>query len=81
MRQKQTKKQSIIESVTNTFVGTFISFLASLIIYPLVGIDASVKDIGVLTVIFTCLSIIKNFTIRRLFETDSWRKLFRKRRS
>jgi uncharacterized membrane protein len=81
MRQKQTKKQSIIESVTNTFFGTFISFLASLIIYPLVGVKATMGDIGQLTIIFTCLSIVKNFIVRRFFETDTWRKLWRKRKS
>lgn len=81
MRQKQTKKQSIIESVTNTFFGTFISFLASLIIYPLVGVEATMGDIGQLTIIFTCLSIVKNFIVRRFFETDTWRKLWKKRKS
>jgi uncharacterized membrane protein len=81
MRQKQTRKQSIIESVTNTAFGTFISFLASLIIYPLVGVDATMKDIGQLTIIFTCLSIVKNFVVRRFFETDTWTKLWRKRKS
>lgn len=81
MREKQTKKQSIIESVFNTLFSTIISFFASLIIYPMVGVEASIRDISHLTIIFTCLSIVKNFLVRRLFETDTWFKLLRKRKS
>jgi uncharacterized membrane protein len=81
MREKQTRKQSIIESVFNTISSTIISFFASLIIYPMVGVEASVKDIGHLTIVFTCLSIVKNFAVRRFFETNTWTKLWRKRKS
>lgn len=80
MREKQTRKQSIIESVFNTLSSTVISFFASLIIYPMVGVEASMCDIGHLTIIFTCLSIVKNFLVRRFFETDTWSKLLRKRK-
>jgi len=81
MREKQTRKQSIIESVFNTTSGTIISFLASLIIYPMVGVEVTIKDISQLTIVFTCLSIIKNFLVRRFFETETWTKLWRKRKS
>jgi uncharacterized membrane protein len=81
MREKQTRKQSIIESIFNTTSSTIISFFASLIIYPLVGIEASIKDIGLLTIVFTCLSIVKNFLVRRFFETNTWSKLWRKHKS
>lgn len=80
MRQRQTKKQSIIEAVANTAFGTFFSFLASLIIYPLVGVDVTIKDIGQLTIIFTCLSIVKNFMVRRFFETETWVNIWKKRK-
>jgi uncharacterized membrane protein len=81
MRQRQTRKQSIIESIANTAFGTFFSFLASLIIYPLVGVDVTIKEIGHLTIIFTCISIIKNFIVRRFFETQTWNRIWRKRKS
>jgi uncharacterized membrane protein len=81
MRQKQTKKQSIIEAVANTLFSSLVSFCASFIVYPLVGVEATIKDIGALTGIFTCISIIKNFLVRRFFETQTWRRLWRKRRS
>jgi len=81
MREKQTKKQSVIESIFNTVVGTVVSFLVSLIIYPLVGVEASIRDIGNLTIVFTCFSVIKNFFVRRFFETDIWIKLRGKRKS
>ena len=81
MREKQTRKQSIIEAVTNTLFSSLVSFCVSFIVYPLVGVDASVRDIGTLTGIFTCISIFKNFVVRRFFETETWRSIWRKRRS
>jgi uncharacterized membrane protein len=81
MRERQSKKQSIIESVTNTLFGTIFNFLVSLVVYPLVGIDVTMKDIGVLTIIFTFISVIKNFLVRRFFETETWNNFRKKRKS
>ena len=81
MREKQTRKQSIIESIANTLFSTVVSFLVSLVVYPLVGVEASISDIGHLTLVFTCFSIIKNFFVRRFFETETWSKLLGKRKS
>jgi hypothetical protein len=80
MRQKQTRKQSIIESIANTTFGTFFSFLVSLIVYPLVGVDVSMKEISYLTIIFTFFSVVKNFIVRRFFESETWLDIWKKRR-
>jgi len=81
MREKQTRKQSIIEAVANTLFSSFVSFCMSFIVYPLVGVEATIQDIGALTGIFTFISIIKNFLVRRFFETKTWRRLWLKRGS
>ena len=67
---KQSKKQSLLESVVNTITGTIINFIISTIIYPMVGIEANIMEIGVVTIVLTISSIIKNFLIRRFFENN-----------
>ncbi|MDB0603166.1 hypothetical protein PL373_18945 [Tenacibaculum maritimum] len=63
----QTKKQSFIESITNTTVGFCISLGATFIIFPIVGISSTgIKNIAV-TLFFTVISIIRGYVIRRFF--------------
>jgi high-affinity Fe2+/Pb2+ permease len=63
----QTKKQSFIESLTNTFVGFAISFAATFLIFPLVGIQSSGAKNFVITLFFTVVSILRGYVIRRYF--------------
>jgi len=70
----QTKKQSLIESLTNTFAGTGLSYAVSFVVYPLLGMTGNPTTYAAATAIFTLLSITRNYIIRRLFVC------FRKRR-
>jgi len=63
----QTKKFSLIESITNTFVGFIISLLIQLIIYPTMGIPVTFKQNIIITVIFTVASILRGYILRRIF--------------
>ena len=63
----QSKKQSFIEAVVNTAIGLVITFLCSLFIYPLCGIEASLGSMGGVTICFTVVSIIRQYIIRRFF--------------
>ncbi len=78
MKKRQSKKLSIIESITNTMVSTVVSFTTTLIVYPLIGIDVTIVDVSRITIIFTIISIVKNFLVRRFFETKYWRFFKRK---
>ena len=64
---KQTKKQSIIESVTNTVVGLLTSFLIQLIIYPILNIPVSIGQNVIITLVFFIASILRGYVIRRFF--------------
>ena len=64
---KQTKKQSLIESLTNTAVGFVISLAATFIIFPLVGYDSTFYKNVIVTLFFTVVSIARGYVIRRLF--------------
>ena len=63
----QTKKQSLIESITNTVVGFIISYASTFLIFPLVGIESSASKNIVITLFFTVVSIFRGFLIRRYF--------------
>ena len=63
----QTKKQSFIESITNTLVGFVISFASTFLIFPLMGFESSVGKNIVITLFFTVVSILRGYIIRRFF--------------
>ena len=63
----QSKKQSLTEAVTNTFVGFGVSLASIFIIFPLVGIESTpIKNIGI-TAYFTVISIVRGYVLRRWF--------------
>lgn len=63
----QSKKQSLVESITNTFVGFIISLTAIFLILPLFGVESTpIKNIGI-TLCFTIISILRGYLIRRFF--------------
>jgi hypothetical protein len=64
----QTKKHSLVESITNVFSGLLISWLAwHLIISPIFKIYPDNRDIVLISIIFTVLSVVRSYFIRRAF--------------
>lgn len=61
----QTKKQSLVETCTNTGVGFVVSLTATFFVMPLFGFASSpIKNIGI-TVFYTVISIARGYVIRR----------------
>jgi len=63
----QSKKQSVLESVTQTLIGLATSILVQIIIYPLMGIPVSFNQNLIITAIFFAVSLIRGYIVRRLF--------------
>ena len=63
----QTKKQSIIESITQTLIGLIVSFCIQLVIYPLLNIEVTFSQNLIITFVFFIASIIRGYIIRRFF--------------
>lgn len=63
----QSKKHSLIESVTNTVVGLVASFLIQIMIYPILNIPVTFKQNIVITFVFFIASISRGYVIRRVF--------------
>ena len=65
----QSKKQSLIESLTSTTIGIIIGILLNLTILPIFGYPVSVSDSLWISIIFTIVSIIRSYIIRRWFNS------------
>jgi hypothetical protein len=63
----QSKKHSMLESVTNVAVGFVITLVFSPFIYTLCGMEYTWGQLGWVTLIFTALSIARSYVIRRFF--------------
>lgn len=67
----QTKKYSLIESITNTLVGFIVSLLIQLIIYPTMEIPVTFTQNIVITFVFTLASILRGYIVRRMFNRSA----------
>ena len=63
----QSKKHSLIESVTQTVVGLVVSFGIQLVIYPLLNIPVTLSQNVIITAVFFVASIGRGYIIRRIF--------------
>ncbi len=63
----QKKSHSLIESFTNVLVGYGIALAAQLIIFPRFGIHISMSDNLMIGALFTVVSIVRSYALRRLF--------------
>ena len=65
----QTKRQSLIESLTSTTIGIIIGIVLNLTVLPMFGYPVSLSDSLWISVIFTIVSIIRSYIIRRWFNS------------
>lgn len=63
----QSKIQSFLESCVNVVVGFGVALLAQVVVFPLFGLQASLSQNLAIGGIFTCVSIIRSYLIRRGF--------------
>ncbi len=63
----QTRLGSLVESWTNTAIGYVINVLAGLVIYPMFGASFSLLDNMGIGLVFTAISIVRGYAIRRWF--------------
>ena len=63
----QTKRQSLIETLTSVFVGWLIGVILNLTILPLFNYNITVVDSLWVSLIFTVISVVRGYLIRRFF--------------
>lgn len=63
----QSKKMSLIESITNVVIGYCIALLSQIIVFPFFGINVPIRDNLLIGFWFTVISIIRSYTLRRIY--------------
>ena len=63
----QTKKMSLIETVLSVLIGYIVALLSQIVVFPLFDIEVSLIDNLLIGLLFTVISIIRGYYIRRLF--------------
>lgn len=67
----QSRKHSAIEAVANVAIGYAVAVAAQIVIFPLFGIHASTEEHLAIGGLFTIVSLVRSYALRRLF--NSWR--------
>ncbi|SUZ33249.1 hypothetical protein ROE7235_03018 [Roseibaca ekhonensis] len=64
----QSRRLSLIEAATNVAVGYVLAVVAQIVVFPWFGLQASLGENLALGGVFTAISLIRSYTLRRLFE-------------
>ena len=67
----QSKRESMIETLTNVSIGWFVSFIANMLVLPLFGYNINLTDGLLISIIFTIISIVRGYVVRRWFNSRS----------
>jgi hypothetical protein len=67
MAEGQSRRMSVVESVANVAVGFGIAIATQMLVFPLFGIQISVGDDLLIGLIFTVVSLVRSYCLRRVF--------------
>ena len=65
---KQSRLMSLIEAITNVIVGYGVAVVTQILIFPIFGLHTTLAQNFQMGLLFTGVSIIRSFLLRRLFE-------------
>jgi hypothetical protein len=65
---KQSRRASLIETVSSTAVGAIVAFYANLVVLPLFGYPVTQNHAFGMALVFTGISIVRSYLWRRFFE-------------
>ena len=65
----QSRWMSLVEAVTNIVVGYWLAVITQIVVFPLFGLQVALRETFLLGLIFTLVSLIRSYTLRRIFNT------------
>lgn len=71
----QSKIGSLVESLINILIGFGIALGSQLLIFPMYGVNIPLHDNVMITLWFTLISIARSYTLRRLFNRITIRRI------
>jgi len=63
----QSRKMSLVEAIANMAIGYGVAVLTQLVVFPLFGLAVSLSENLAIGLIFTVVSLLRSYWIRRLF--------------
>ena len=70
---KQSRWMSLAEAVTNVLVGYGVAVATQMLVFPLFGLNATLQENLAIGLIFTAVSLVRSYLLRRAFEAlASW---------
>ena len=72
---KQSRWMSLVETVTNVLVGYGVAVATQWAVFPLFGLHATLQENLVIGLVFTAVSLVRSFILRRAFEALRIRQL------
>ena len=65
---KQSRLLSLVESLANVLVGYGVAVVTQMLVFPLFGLAVTVTENLLIGLIFTAVSIVRSYALRRGFE-------------
>lgn len=59
---------SMVESVANVVIGYGVAVLTQVVVFPLFGLQASIADNLMIGGVFTGVSLVRSYVLRRAFD-------------
>ena len=72
---RQSRAMSMVEAVTNVAVGFVLALATQLTMFPMFGLVVSFSENLIIGSIFTAVSLLRSFMLRRMFEAIRARRL------
>ena len=66
---RQTERMSFVEALVNVAVGFAVAVLTQIAAFPLFGLHPPIRDSLAISAIFTIVSILRSYALRRVFES------------
>ena len=65
---RQSRLMSLVEAVTNVVVGYGLAVWVQLLVFPLFGLETTLRQSLGIGAIFTLVSLVRGYLLRRVFE-------------
>ena len=64
----QSRRMSMVEAITNVAVGYALAVVTQIMVFPWFGLHPSLGENMALGGVFTVISLVRAYTLRRVFE-------------
>jgi hypothetical protein len=67
--RKQSRAMSLVEAITNVIIGFLLALLTQIVLFPLLGLHMTIGDNVLIGAVFTAVSVLRSYGLRRAFES------------